>query len=65
MAHYYLVAMIVATGDVYVERENLTLHQCAGLAAMIRQETKEVQAYIGDVKYYCLERDICAEEEPE
>lgn len=62
---YYLVAIIVATGDVYIERDNLTLQQCAGLAAMIRQETKGVEGYIGEVKYQCLERDICAEEEPE
>ncbi len=62
---YYLVALIVATGEVYVEREGLTLHQCAGHAAMIRQETQILHEYIGEVRYMCLERDICAETEPE
>jgi hypothetical protein len=50
---YSLVALFVATGDVYVERTGLSLMQCAGHAAMIRTETQHLYQYVGEVRYLC------------
>lgn len=51
---YTLIALFLATGTSYVERENLTLHQCAGQAAMIRSQTAELYQFIGEVRYLCV-----------
>lgn len=50
---YALIALFVSTGDMYIERSGLTLHQCAGHAAMTRQKTQELYQYIGEVRYIC------------
>jgi len=55
---YALVSLFLATGEMYFERSGLTLQECAGQAAKLRQESKAVAAAIaptkGEVRYYCL-----------
>lgn len=50
---YSLIAIFLATGDVYVERRGLSLQSCAGRAAMARQESEGLQSRIGDIQYRC------------
>lgn len=54
---YALVALFLSTGESYVERDNLSLQQCAGWAAMTRQETADLYQYIGEVRYLCVPKD--------
>jgi len=51
---YALIAFFLATGDSYVERTNLSLQQCAGHAAMTRQNTAELYQWVGEVQYRCV-----------
>ena len=55
---YALVAMFLATGDAYVEQRGLSITECAGRAAMVRQEMMPVmpllQGLIGEVRYLCI-----------
>lgn len=51
---YILVSVFVLTGQSYIERKNLTLYQCAGQAALLRQETEEIFEHVGDFRYLCL-----------
>lgn len=51
---YTLVALFVLTGKYYVEMSGLTLHQCAGHAAIIKQKTRELEPLVGEVRYICL-----------
>ena len=50
---YALVVFFVLTGESYVDRTGLSLHQCAGQAAMSRIETKDLERHIGEIKYFC------------
>jgi hypothetical protein len=54
MITYTLVALFVATGESYVERTGLSLQQCAGHAAMTRNETQHLYQYVGEIRYLCL-----------
>lgn len=50
---YTLVAIFLATGEPYIERQGLTLHTCAGRAAMARQEALAVFKHVGEIRYEC------------
>jgi hypothetical protein len=56
---YALIVVFTLTGQSYTERNNLTLNQCAGHAAMARQQLLNVQerleALVGEVRYLCIE----------
>lgn len=54
MTLYSLVAVFLLSGDSYVERRHLSLHQCAGQAAMVRQQTSGMEDQIGEVRYLCV-----------
>lgn len=54
MITYTLFAVFLATGDAYPERTGLSLQQCAGHAAMTRQQTAELYQFIGEVRYLCI-----------
>ena len=54
---YTLVALFMLTGKQYVEMTGLTLHQCAGFAAIIKQKTRELEPLVGEVRYLCVPRD--------
>jgi hypothetical protein len=54
MTTYTLLAVFVALNQSYPERENLSLQQCAGHAAMARPLAEELYQYIGEVKYLCV-----------
>ena len=51
---YALIAFFLSTGESYTERTNLSLQQCAGHAAMTRQQTAELYQYVGEVRYLCI-----------
>ena len=51
---YMLVALFIETGETYIERKHLSLQSCAGYAAMLKQETMEVEAVVGEIAYMCL-----------
>lgn len=51
---YVLVAVFVLTGQAYVERRGLSLQECAGRAAMLRQETEHIFEHVGDFRYLCV-----------
>lgn len=51
---YLLVSFFLSTGDIYVERRGLTLMQCAGHAATIRQQTLALEPFVGEVRYLCI-----------
>lgn len=50
---YTLMMLLLASGEFYVERTNLSLHECAGYAAMLRIETRDLEKRIGEIRYYC------------
>lgn len=50
---YTLLAIFLATGQVYPERTGLNLQACAGRAAMARQEAEPLFQFIGPVEYRC------------
>jgi hypothetical protein len=51
---YLLVAVFTLTGQTYVERSGLSLQECAGRAAMLRQETEHIFEHVGDFRYLCI-----------
>lgn len=55
---YTLVVIFLLTGNVAIERENLSLHACIGQAAMAKKQFLEVQEQlqprIGDVRFFCM-----------
>lgn len=51
---YTLLAVFLLSGDAYPERTGLSLMQCAGHAAMTRQETAYLYRYVGEVRYLCV-----------
>lgn len=51
---YTLIALFLATGSHYVERQHLTLHQCAAHAAMTRAATDGIADRVGAVRYLCI-----------
>jgi hypothetical protein len=51
---YVLIAVFVLTGQAYVERRGLSLQECAGRAAMLRQETEHIFEHVGDFRYLCV-----------
>jgi hypothetical protein len=60
---YTLIALFLATGQSYTEREGLSLQSCAGRAAMARMEAAEVFQFVGDVRYLCVpERSLARKE---
>jgi hypothetical protein len=54
MITYTLFAFFVATGEMYPERTNLSIQQCAGHAAKTRTETQHLYQYVGEVRYLCI-----------
>lgn len=50
---YTLLAIFLASGNVYVERTGLSLQSCAGRAAIARQESQAVVPLVGGVEYRC------------
>jgi hypothetical protein len=52
----YMLIAIFFDGTPYVERRHLTLHECAGQAAMIRIQTQsfDLEQLVGRVKYVCI-----------
>jgi len=50
---YSLVAIFLATGATYIERDGLSLQGCAGRAAMARQEAAPLFRTVGEVAYQC------------
>jgi hypothetical protein len=53
---YELITLFVLTGKVYVERDELTLQQCAGFAAVERTrllEVPQLSELVGEVRYLC------------
>lgn len=55
---YTLVTVMLLTGKVYVEQENLSLQACAGRLALLRRETlpamPKLTTRVGEVRYLCL-----------
>lgn len=53
---YTLLFIIMLTNRVYIEDTGLSLHSCAGRAAMYRSEVVNsgLTKHIGDVRYFCL-----------
>ncbi len=49
-----LIAYFLTTGEAFVERDNLSLQQCAAHAAMTRADTSDLYQQIGEVRYLCL-----------
>lgn len=49
-----LVALFLETGETYVERKNLSFEGCAGYAAILKQQTMEIEAKVGEIAYVCL-----------
>ena len=54
---YTLVALFLATGTIHTERTGLTLHGCAGQAAMARMavDIPKLKSRIGEVRFLCIE----------
>lgn len=56
---YALVVFFTLTGQQYIERQHLTLQECAGHAALGRQQIlpvqDEIEALVGEVRYLCVE----------
>ena len=55
---YALIAVFLASGQVYVERGGLQLQECAGRAAMARlgfdAVSEDLTSRIGPVKFMCV-----------
>lgn len=51
---YILIAVLLETGGVYVERTGLTIQQCAGYAEMLELDSKDLEESIGGVQYLCI-----------
>ena len=56
MTTYTLLFVLMLTNRVYVEEVGLSLHTCAGRAAMYRSEivNSGLTQRIGDVRYFCI-----------
>lgn len=50
---YTLIAIFLASGQVYTERTGLSLQSCAGRAAMARTEAIDLFEVVGEVQYRC------------
>ena len=54
---YSLVAVFLSTNQSFIELRHLPLQHCAGQAAIYRQQTELVEAFIGEVRYLCVPED--------
>lgn len=54
MISYILVAYFLQTGQSYIERDRLSLEQCAAQAAMARTAAAPLFSRIGEVRFLCI-----------